>query len=175
MGKTLIKGIYQCISSFSTGIKNNRTPKNLYVLNLGVSGLATCLICIPPTLIQCLYGGKWYFGLIACKLVPTVQGTNILVSTGNVILPQKGQMLKTIHCFIPGTITAIAVDRWVSITSSHGGSPQVSNGGITVLQHCTVLHCSWSSNETEIFLREKTRKSSCQWNLKVQSGIQPFC
>jgi len=86
------------------GKRVHRTPKNLYVLNLGISGISTCIICIPPTLTQCLYGGKWFLGLVACKLVPTMQGTNILVSTG--------------------TITAIALDRWNSITQSIGGNPQ---------------------------------------------------
>ena len=31
------------------------------------------VICLPPTLAQCLYGGKWFLGLAACKLVPTMQ------------------------------------------------------------------------------------------------------
>lgn len=89
----------------------HRTPKNIYILNLGISGISTAIICIPPTLIQCLYGGKWYFGLIACKLMPAMQGTNILVSSG--------------------TITAIAIDRWLSIT-------QVSNGLPSKLSHTKV-------------------------------------
>ena len=78
------------------GKKAHRTPKNLYILNLGVSGLSTSVVCLPPTLAQCLYGGKWFLGVAACKLVPCMQGTNVLVAAG--------------------TITAIAVDRWYSIT-----------------------------------------------------------
>ena len=97
---------------FHLGKKMHRTPKNIYIFNLGISGLSTALICIPPTLIQCLYGGKWYLGLIACKLVPTMQGTNMLVSSG--------------------TITAIAVDRWLSIT-------QVSNGFPSKMTHTKVF------------------------------------
>ncbi|XP_023345068.1 neuropeptide F receptor [Eurytemora carolleeae] len=97
------------------GKKIHRTPKNLYIVNLAISGISMCVICIPPTLIQCLYGGKWFLGLAACKLVPAFQGTNIFVSTG--------------------TITAIAVDRWFSITRS-SPSNQVT--------HCTVIliNCS---------------------------------
>ena len=90
----------------------HRTPKNIFVLNLAVSGISTAIICIPPTLFQCLYGGKWYLGLIACKLVPTIQGTNVLVSSG--------------------TITAIAIDRWISITG-------VTNGFPTKLTHTKVI------------------------------------
>ena len=90
----------------------HRTPKNIFVLNLAISGISTSIICIPPTLIQCLYGGKWYLGLVACKLVPTIQGTNILVSSG--------------------TITSIAIDRWISIT-------KVTNGFPTKLTHTKVI------------------------------------
>jgi len=101
------------------GKKMQRTPKNIYILNLGISGISTSLICVPPTLVQCLYGGKWYFGLIACKLMPAMQGTNVLVSSG--------------------TITAIAVDRWLSIT-------QVSNGLPNQLSHrkvCLINVAIW--------------------------------
>ena len=37
------------------------------------------VICLPPTLAQCLYGGKWFLGLAACKLVPTMQVLIIMV------------------------------------------------------------------------------------------------
>jgi len=95
------------------GKKAHRTPKNLYILNLGISGISTCIICIPPTITQCLYGGKWFLGLLACKLVPTMQGTNILVSTG--------------------TITAIALDRWFSITQGTGGNTQVTHRKVAII------------------------------------------
>ena len=104
---TVNKSVENCF----TGKKIHRTPKNLFVLNLGLSGMATCIICIPPTLTQCLYGGKWFIGLVACKLVPTMQGTNILVSTG--------------------TITSIAVDRWFSITNT--ASSQVTHKKVGVI------------------------------------------
>jgi len=95
------------------GKKAHRTPKNLYILNLGISGISTCIICIPPTLTQCLYGGKWFLGLIACKLVPTMQGTNTLVSTG--------------------TITAIAVDRWFSITQGSGLPTRMTHTKVAII------------------------------------------
>ena len=92
------------ISPRVAGSPVHRTAKNIYILNLSISGISTALVCIPPTLIQCLYGGKWYLGLLACKLVPTMQGTNILMSSG--------------------TITAIAVDRWLCITQVSDGFPR---------------------------------------------------
>ena len=94
-----------CFISTVAGKAVHRTAKNIYILNLSISGISTAIICIPPTLIQCLYGGKWYLGLLACKLVPTMQGTNILMSSG--------------------TITAIAVDRWLSITQVNEGFPRL--------------------------------------------------
>ena len=56
------------------GKKDHRTPKNLYIVNLAIAGISMCIICIPPTLSQCLYGGEWFLGRFACKLVPTMQG-----------------------------------------------------------------------------------------------------
>ena len=100
-----------------------RSPKNIYILNLGFSGISTALICIPPTVIQCLYGGKWYLGLVACKLVPAMQGTNILVSSG--------------------TITAIAVDRWRSITQVSSGLPNKSSHQKVILINLAILSVSF--------------------------------
>ena len=98
---------------YTAGKKAHRTPKNLYILNLGISGLSTCIICIPPTLTQCLYGGKWFLGLVACKLVPTMQGTNTLVSTG--------------------TITAIAIDRWFTITQGTTLNTTMSHNKVAII------------------------------------------
>ena len=70
--------------TYIPGKKAHRNPRNLYILNLGISGILTCLVCLPPTLSQCLHGGKWFLGLVACKVVPTIQGTNNLVITGTI-------------------------------------------------------------------------------------------
>jgi len=78
------------------GRSNNRTPRNLYTVNLAISGIMVGVFCVPTTMVQVLYGGWWHFGLFACKLVPTIQGANILVSAF--------------------TIMAIAIDRWISVT-----------------------------------------------------------
>ena len=58
------------------GKKEHRTAKNLYIVNLAISGISMCLICIPPTLSLCIYGGKWFLGEVPCKLVPAVQGSS---------------------------------------------------------------------------------------------------
>lgn len=68
------------------------TPRNLYIVNLTVSDMTLCLICMPFTLVGIL-GRQWSLGLTLCKLVPLIQGTNIMVSVG--------------------TITVIALDRLV--------------------------------------------------------------
>ena len=56
------------------GRSNNRTPRNLYTVNLAISGIMVGVFCVPTTMVQVLYGGWWHFGLFACKLVPTIQG-----------------------------------------------------------------------------------------------------
>ena len=60
--------------SFPTGRPKNRTPRNMFIANLCLSGLVMTLICIPTTFMQILYGGWWHLGLVACKLVPAIQG-----------------------------------------------------------------------------------------------------
>ena len=57
-----------------TGKRAHRNPRNLFVLNLVISGLLTCLLCLPPTLLQCLRTGQWSLGVAACKIVPAIQG-----------------------------------------------------------------------------------------------------
>ena len=54
---------------------NNRTPRNLYTVNLAVSGILVGVFCVPTTMMNILYGGWWHFGVFACKLVPAIQGT----------------------------------------------------------------------------------------------------
>ena len=58
----------------NSGRPNNRTPRNIYTVNLAVSGIMLGLFCVPPNMVQILYGGNWHFGEFACKLVPAVQG-----------------------------------------------------------------------------------------------------
>ena len=56
------------------GRRAHRNPRNLFILNLAVSGLLTVTVTLPPTLSQCLSAGRWFLGLTACKVVPTIQG-----------------------------------------------------------------------------------------------------
>ncbi|KAA0195326.1 hypothetical protein HAZT_HAZT002919 [Hyalella azteca] len=71
-----------------------RTSGNLYVINLTISDITLCLICMPFTLAS-LMKKNWELGSFICKLVPVLQCTNILVSTA--------------------TIAAIAADRYMTI------------------------------------------------------------
>ncbi|XP_068084812.1 neuropeptide Y receptor type 2 [Anabrus simplex] len=70
------------------------TARNLYIVNLTISDITLCLVCMPFTLITILRR-QWTLGSVLCKLVPMLQGTNIMVSIG--------------------TITVIALDRYFTI------------------------------------------------------------
>lgn len=74
------------------------TSRNLYIVNLAISDMTLCLVCMPFTLTSILRH-QWSMGTVFCKLVPLLQGTNIMVSVG--------------------TITVIAIDRyWVIVRGS---------------------------------------------------------
>ena len=68
--------------------------RNLYVINLAISDITLCLICMPFTLAS-LMEKNWSLGTTICKLIPVLQCSNILVSTA--------------------TIVAIATDRYLTI------------------------------------------------------------
>lgn len=74
--------------------KQMHTARNLYIVNLTISDISLCLICMPFTLIKILRT-QWTLGPVLCKLVSVLQGTNIMVSVG--------------------TITVIALDRYFTI------------------------------------------------------------
>ncbi|CAB0015809.1 unnamed protein product, partial [Nesidiocoris tenuis] len=76
------------------------TARNLYIVNLTVSDITLCVICMPFTLVHILHR-QWTLGVALCKLVPFVQGTNIMVSVG--------------------TITVIALDRYFTIVRGQDG------------------------------------------------------
>ncbi|MCL4160416.1 UNVERIFIED_CONTAM: hypothetical protein GTU68_041232 [Idotea baltica] len=71
-----------------------RTARNLYIINLTISDVSMCLVCMPFTLVG-LLTKNWTLGNVICKLIPALQCTNILVSTA--------------------TIVAIAADRYRTI------------------------------------------------------------
>lgn len=74
------------------------TPRNLYIVNLSISDMSMCVICMPFTLISILRR-EWRLGSLLCKLVPVLEGTNIMISIG--------------------TITMIALDRYFTIVRRH--------------------------------------------------------
>ncbi len=79
------------------GKKDHRTPKNLYIVNLAIAGISMCVICIPPTLSQCLYGGEWFLGRFACKLVPTMQGEQVPTMQGRQVYTLQGKQVHTMQ------------------------------------------------------------------------------
>ncbi|XP_023723743.2 neuropeptide F receptor [Cryptotermes secundus] len=81
------------------------TARNLYIVNLTISDITLCVICMPSTLVAILRR-QWTLGSALCKLVPALQGTNIMVSVG--------------------TITVIALDRYLTIVRHSGrdGTPR---------------------------------------------------
>ncbi len=50
----------------------------MYIANLSISGIIMTIFCVPPTLLQVLYGGWWLLGSVACKLVPVTQGEDVV-------------------------------------------------------------------------------------------------
>uniref|UniRef100_A0A0P4WCN1 G-protein coupled receptors family 1 profile domain-containing protein n=1 Tax=Scylla olivacea TaxID=85551 RepID=A0A0P4WCN1_SCYOL len=78
-----------------------REPHNVYIINLTVSDVSLCVVCMPFTLLGLLHS-HYTLGDIICKLVPMLQCTNILVSTA--------------------TIVAIAADRYFTIVRVTGNS-----------------------------------------------------
>ena len=70
------------------GQRAHRNPRNLFILNLALSGLLTSTLSLPPTLTTCLTGGRWFLGLTACKLVPTLQGrpSQLYILTSSILM-----------------------------------------------------------------------------------------
>lgn len=78
------------------------TPRNLYIVNLTVSDMTLCLICMPFTLVGIL-GRQWSLGLTLCKLVPLIQGTNIMVSVGTITVIALDRLVKRgslVYCIV---------------------------------------------------------------------------
>ncbi|XP_037092727.1 neuropeptide Y receptor type 6-like [Pollicipes pollicipes] len=62
-----------------------RTTRNIFIVNLCTSDILLCSITMPFTLVVVIEA-KWTFGQYLCKLVPLIQCSNVLVSTGTVII-----------------------------------------------------------------------------------------
>lgn len=74
--------IRQCTRKSITN--NGPSPRNLYIVNLAVADLLLCIVCMPFTLFS-LLKRKWTLGLMMCKLVPIIQGANVMVSSGTIM------------------------------------------------------------------------------------------
>ena len=71
--------------------KKLRTVRNLFIMNLAISDMIMCVLCMPFTLLKLLMK-SWPLGATMCKIVPWLQGVNVFASTI--------------------TITTIALDRY---------------------------------------------------------------
>ena len=76
--------------------QEKRTAANIYVINLTISDITLCLICMPFTLIK-LTRINWQLGSLLCKLVPVLQCTNILVSTATIVTIAADRYLKIVR------------------------------------------------------------------------------
>ena len=71
-----------------------RTPRNIFIVNLSVCDIIMCIVCMPFSLIK-LTTKNWNYGLLLCRVVPSLQNIDVFVSTF--------------------TIVAIAIDRYCAI------------------------------------------------------------
>jgi hypothetical protein len=96
----ILSGILTNIVIISVIVSNKKllTTSNLLLINLFVSDLLLCIFCMPFTLIA-IIRRSWSFGAFLCKFVPFIQAVTTFVSAA--------------------TISSIALDRMVQITSNH--------------------------------------------------------
>lgn len=90
-----------CLISVVVFHRKLRTGSNLLILNLNISDFSVSLVVAPLTLLNVLRR-SWTYGEVLCRLAPIVQGLGIFVSAL--------------------TISAIAVDRMLRITSLRGSA-----------------------------------------------------
>lgn len=86
--------------------KHVKSRQNLFILNLAVSDIFTCVFSIPFTAVR-LLTKNWPLGDIMCKLVPTLQAVYVFVSTF--------------------TVLGIAIDRYYAIVQCTSRSSKKSN------------------------------------------------
>lgn len=86
--------------------KHVKSRQNLFILNLAVSDIFTCVFSIPFTGVR-LLTKNWPLGDIMCKLVPTLQAVYVFVSTF--------------------TVVGIAIDRYYAIVQCPSRSTKKSN------------------------------------------------
>ncbi|XP_014291375.3 neuropeptide F receptor [Halyomorpha halys] len=93
------------------------SPRNMYIVNLALADLLLCLVCMPFTLVSILKR-RWTLGLLLCKMVPAIQGANIMVSAGTIsaialdryftiVQTPRGPVCRTARCSVAATIATI--------------------------------------------------------------------
>ncbi|RWS05097.1 neuropeptide F receptor-like protein [Dinothrombium tinctorium] len=93
-------------------LKKLGTAVNMLVINLNLSDILLCVVCMPITLVQILRR-HWSFGLLICKSVAFVQGITVFVSAM--------------------TISAIAILRLLIITSGQRKLKQLNERRILLI------------------------------------------
>ena len=61
-----------------------RTSRNMFIMNLAVSDMIMCLLCMPFTLMKLLLK-NWPLGDAMCRLVPWLQAVNVFASTITIV------------------------------------------------------------------------------------------
>ncbi|RWS03429.1 neuropeptide F receptor-like protein [Dinothrombium tinctorium] len=79
-------------------VKKLRTTVNMLIINLSISDILICIVCVPFTATHILHN-RWFFYLYACKFVALIQAISVFVSAL--------------------TISAIAFHRWKVITGNY--------------------------------------------------------
>lgn len=84
---------------------NLKSSRNWFILNLAISDIFTCILCLPFTVVRLLLR-NWGLGEFMCKLIPCLQTIYVLLSTL--------------------TIVAIAADRYKAIVYYNFRAPSKS-------------------------------------------------
>ena len=136
--------------------KEMRTAANIYVMNLTVSDITLCLICMPFTLAG-LMVKNWKLGSLICKLVPVLQCTNILVSTATIVaiagdrymaIVRIGSRPRSKHCnqLSVAAIWAVSLVFPLPLFSYYFVEP-VKIENILLYERCVEV---WSSRKTQM-------------------------
>ncbi|KAG8283452.1 hypothetical protein J6590_016712 [Homalodisca vitripennis] len=120
------------------------TARNLFIVNLTLSDMTLCVICMPFTLLK-IIRREWSMGELLCKLVPVLQGTNILVSVGTITVIALDRYFTIVHAYDRSSHTRVVCSMMTNIL--------VSVGTITVIaldRYFTIVHAYDRSSHTRV-------------------------
>lgn len=146
-----------------------RTARNIYIVNLCTSDILLCGIAMPFTLIF-LLEAKWTLGLYLCKLVPLIQCSNILVSTGTVVIIAMDRYNTIVKspCACPRRLPALVYIVCLWAVSLAASSPMWIFNQVE-----PVLFPSWPDRTAIFLLYEICMEQwpTPQWRLAFTVGI----